>query len=353
MVLQRGNDIRNVCFDLMKGICIILVIVDHCGGILGARTYVGSEKLYAMLEHLYIPLFFFVAGYFYKEYSCFIHFLIKKFNSLIVPLIFFAALYVFWGCWNGYIEISVYTFIKHLIGNVFIWTNILWFLKTLFLSLVIFYALNKLIKKFILVGIVTVSIGFIAYLIKKEFALENLIVTEFYNNLISALIVQPLLYGGKIFKNIVEHIQLNRQIILLSLILFSIIWYLSSFGGVFLVFARVDNNIMLFYLASFSAILSVWSFCQLLTDYVFKYFKSVEFLGRYSIVVYGTHIFCVLFCLKYMNPYWSLLVVLSLMPVMIWIFKNVFPMFVAQRDLLVYERGRIKVDYRAFSLKNK
>jgi hypothetical protein len=41
------------------------------------------------------------------------------------------------------------------------------------------------------------------------------------------------------------------------------------------------------------------------------------------------------------------------MPIMIALLKRCFPAFVAQRDIFICEKGKIKVDFGAFSLKNR
>lgn len=70
--------------DLMKGICIILIVLLHCD----IKT--PYEQLDIMLKNVRIPLYFFLSGLFFKEYSSFLDFIVRKVNKLIIPYIFFA-----------------------------------------------------------------------------------------------------------------------------------------------------------------------------------------------------------------------------------------------------------------------
>lgn len=69
--------------DLMKGICIILIILLH--------SSVGFHYDYIndMLKNMRIPLYFCLSGLFFKEYNGFCDFVVRKFNKLIIPYIFF------------------------------------------------------------------------------------------------------------------------------------------------------------------------------------------------------------------------------------------------------------------------
>ena len=342
---------RNISFDIMKGICIILVIVDHCGG---TALYVGDGKMWSMLEHLFLAVFFFVSGYFYKDYSCFVELVVKKANKLVFPFLLFSIITVLTNLLFEDIRISFVEIMKHIIGVMFVWPNYLWFLKTLFLSIVIFYVINNFPINRICKCICTFTVGFVAYYFKEIYPLEGNIYSDIYNNVIVALIVQPFICCAYIFRIIfTKQLELRNYVILFIISL--VVWSLSSFGGVFLVIAQVQNNIMLFYISSFAAILCLFSFCSIINLCIplERINFIVSYYGKYSLIVYGIHITLIRFFLLYINPYICLLCVLSVMPVMIWVFKRLFPAFVAQRDLLIYEKGRVKVDFGAFSLKNR
>lgn len=58
--------------DLMKGICIVLIILMHCD------IKSSNERLNDMLADFRVPLYFFLSGLFFKEYDGFIDFCIRK-----------------------------------------------------------------------------------------------------------------------------------------------------------------------------------------------------------------------------------------------------------------------------------
>ena len=68
--------------DLMKGFCITLVVYHHAVG------YFGVEIIDKVLHNFRMPLYFFLAGMFFKRYSCFTEFLIRKTNRILIPYFF-------------------------------------------------------------------------------------------------------------------------------------------------------------------------------------------------------------------------------------------------------------------------
>jgi hypothetical protein len=47
------------------------------------------------------------------------------------------------------------------------------------------------------------------------------------------------------------------------------------------------------------------------------------------------------------------LVTLAAMPLFVWAMKRYMPAFVAQRDIFIYSNYTLKLDWNAFSLKNR
>ena len=69
--------------DLIKGICILLIVLSHVGG---SFTVFDS---YPIVTCFRMPLSFFVSGIFFRSYSGLIDFLIRKTNKLLIPFLFF------------------------------------------------------------------------------------------------------------------------------------------------------------------------------------------------------------------------------------------------------------------------
>ena len=72
-----GEKKRIEYIDLMKGICITMVILLHCGFFEGKLALINEYlKIFRM------PLYFFLSGLFFKTYGGFSSFTIKKINNL-------------------------------------------------------------------------------------------------------------------------------------------------------------------------------------------------------------------------------------------------------------------------------
>lgn len=74
---------RNPVFDIMKGFGILLVIAGHWGGV--------NKYLFNFIFSFHMPLFFILAGYFYKPKDT-SDSLFKDFKRLIIPYLFTCSL---------------------------------------------------------------------------------------------------------------------------------------------------------------------------------------------------------------------------------------------------------------------
>ena len=70
--------------DVAKGLCMLLVVWQHTH-----TYYLEIETGEFYMESFRMPLFFLISGMFFKLYSGFGEFSRRKFNSLIVPFLFF------------------------------------------------------------------------------------------------------------------------------------------------------------------------------------------------------------------------------------------------------------------------
>lgn len=70
--------------DLAKGVCIVLVVFHHCGLEFTDRFY--------LLQHLRMPLYFFISGLFFRDYGGFFRTMLRKADRLILPLLFFSLI---------------------------------------------------------------------------------------------------------------------------------------------------------------------------------------------------------------------------------------------------------------------
>ena len=83
---------RIVWIDTAKGICIILVVLYHSLIHTHADFLLRNTNVENFLSAFRMPLYFALSGIFFKTYSSFSNFVIRKINKLIVPFLFFYIL---------------------------------------------------------------------------------------------------------------------------------------------------------------------------------------------------------------------------------------------------------------------
>ena len=60
MEIKTVEKQRDETFDIIKGVCILLMIIGHCPINYVLKTYIYS---------FHMPVFFFIAGFFFKQYG--------------------------------------------------------------------------------------------------------------------------------------------------------------------------------------------------------------------------------------------------------------------------------------------
>lgn len=127
--------------DLAKGICIILVVLGHCGIPINIPG----------LEIVRMPLYFILSGLFFKDYGGGLNFLIKKTNKILVPFIFFYCA----GCLAYYgikllapeLLVTDANGILDIFNNRQFFNGPIWFLLCLFWCNIIFCQITLNVKK--------------------------------------------------------------------------------------------------------------------------------------------------------------------------------------------------------------
>ena len=153
--------------DLSKSIAIYLVVLGHT-----LRTDISLVYIYGF----HMPLFFFLSGLVFNEskYQDIRKFLISRFNTLVIPYVFFYLLtYLYWLLVErNYRPINLEWW-QPLIGmlqgsqagGLMDHNGILWFLPCLFSTELIYVLVNKIKRKGIQF-IITVSLFFLGFCIK-------------------------------------------------------------------------------------------------------------------------------------------------------------------------------------------
>ena len=154
---MKGN--RNITFDMMKGIGILLVIIGHL-----AHGYGLSPIIYVF----HMPLFFIVSGYFYKPKQPLVLFK-RDVKLLLLPYALVAALILMYGVSMAWVRHDASKFTYWL--EAFLYAGVpeptissLWFLLAMFWCRMVYNLLNVyLLEHFtnckkILLGTITILI---------------------------------------------------------------------------------------------------------------------------------------------------------------------------------------------------
>lgn len=135
--------------DLAKGICMIVIVIGHCGvNVAGNAT---------------IPLYIIISGMFFKENETPGTFFVKKINKILVPFLFFYLV----GClaYYGIKYIAPQYLITDARGIWDLFTNRqffngpIWFIITLFWCNIILYAITCCTKSHIARLAIILSVG--------------------------------------------------------------------------------------------------------------------------------------------------------------------------------------------------
>lgn len=335
--------------DLIKGITIVLVMYYHC-------PVPDDNHAMLMLGYTRIPTYVFLSGLFFSTYDSFKQFAIKKTNRYLIPLLFFIML-AFATLPLHHDGLNFGEF-KDLIYDVVVKCSVLnfneptWFLKMLIWLSLISYALSSLLSrqsKAIKI-IACIVISYVAFRINSTISLLGYkaayqgIYTLYGTQLPSALILLPFFFIPHILRNEIlcphkaSHICMCLPIALLVLYLYANYtpWY---------AFCDYHSNYPNFFIGQFAGIYSIFAI-----GYLIKRIPLFSYLGRYSIILLGTHILVERTCqihLHISNPYLMFVILVATAPPIICLLKRYFPHFTAQKDLLkLSPDGKLKISFK-------
>ena len=320
--------------DLAKGICILLVVLDHISGY--GYFSNGNYPMNDIFEQTRMPLYFILSGLFFKDYPGGIReFLLRKFNRILVPYLFFMMLYLA-------LVKAVDLLTGFSLGE--IWAP-LWFLLCLFWMNVIFATAYYIVKRFcpnelaseVILGICMLGIGiggyYLGYLPLR---------------LGTAMTCMPFLWVGY---------HLNRKLhffglkigygwaLLVGIVLLVLLHYLYVGENRFYI-NSYSTPLLLIYVSGVLGTLAV-----LLLSRVIKWLPVISYIGRYSIIVLCTHMPIMKALILavsllpdgYTPALWSsnavqsmvfLLLTLACSMACCWFLSKYLPWFTAQKDLI-------------------
>lgn len=262
--------------DLAKGICILLVILAHC----------GVSMNYPGLQTIQMPLFFILSGFFLKDYGGFARFIIQKTNRLLLPFLFFylTGYVVFYLL--KYFAPSILKTDANGIMDVFTqrqyFNGPIWFLLCLFWTNVMFCAISLNVRKEWVRACIVLCLGlFGAFLGLKEVILPCMIDV--------ALTAFPFFYFGYILKKtpLLYKNKNDKYNLLFALLLYSIafafsLWFDSPYIGFHA--NHIVGNIPVIYIISITSVMAILYLCKIVGRLPF-----LSYFGRYSIIPLCVH----------------------------------------------------------------
>ncbi|MCM1518119.1 MAG: acyltransferase [Pseudoflavonifractor sp.] len=327
---------RLAAADLIKGFLILLVIMDHTAIADGWQ----NSKAFIMLDHIEVPSFFVLAGYFFSCKRDFMTFLINKVNRLIVPLAFFITLLfaidiIF--CVTP--QIQQFTFSHYLYCTLYGPVNYpLWFLRALFISSIIFYGIyHKIVHRTILAQTMIILFYSISIILLISVTLWNGINSRieadlYYLNIACALMWVPFLWGGSIMGRFdLLRRSIKYPMLCTVMVLSYMTWHITAFDTELYLSPNSVTDITAFYICVVSGSIFIGAVARLVS-----WMPVINYLGQYSLIVLGAHAISIyiLRAIGISNPSILLLTTCIMMIPAVELIRHHFPRYTAQRDLI-------------------
>lgn len=313
--------------DLAKGICIILVVIGHCGAPLNIPG----------LEIVRMPLYFILSGLFFKDYGGGHNFFIRKTNKILIPFIFFYLI----GCIAYYIIkfaapnmlITDARGIFDVFNNRQFFNGPIWFLLCLFWCNIIFCQITIHIKEEWLRIMTVIAMGALGLFLGKR----GLFIPMFIDVALTAL---PFFAFGYYLKksDILYPNKYDKYNILFAFVFWSIAFILTKTTEYRLSLHYNGLDGWSTYFISIASVLAILFLCKSI-----KYIPFISYAGRYSIILLSVHhmIYRPLIVImqktgiELLGNNWSIAIMtLLLSAACIPVCKKFIPWFVAQKDLI-------------------
>ena len=313
--------------DLAKGICIILVVIGHCGAPLNIPG----------LEIVRMPLYFILSGLFFKDYGGSYNFFIRKTNKILIPFIFFYLI----GCIAYYIIkfaapnmlITDARGIFDIFNNRQFFNGPIWFLLCLFWCNIIFCQITIHIKEEWLRIMTVIAMGALGLFLGKR----GLFIPMFIDVALTAL---PFFAFGYYLKksDILYPNKYDKYNILFAFVFWSIAFTLTRTTEYRLSLHYNGLEGWSTYFISIASVLAILFLCKSI-----KYIPFISYAGRYSIILLCVHhmIYRPLIVImqktgiELLSNNWSIAIITLLLSALcIPVCKKFIPWFVAQKDLI-------------------
>lgn len=294
---------RNETIDILRGMGVILVIIGHL-----RHMIPGDSKTNLVIYSFHMPLFLLVSGYLFaatidedkRKGMISKKYVIRKYESIIRPYFIFSLLSLICTLPN-----EVYSAKDMLIGvlsgggaDMSRVDNIaLWFLPMFFLAVVLFSAAYTISQKIGNDVCKQVAQGGSAILLTAigYFIIQRRQLRYCFWSLDIAFLVQVFLYTGFIFFGFEKKETRDSTGLLLvkilTIALSGVVWWgtLHLNGHVDLN-GRNIGNVFLYFVCGISGTLFFYSVCKYFIRYLPVVSTVLEWCGRNSLLIMGTHL---------------------------------------------------------------
>ena len=269
---------RTESFDILKGFGIIFMIVAH--------TYGPNNLIWDFISAFHMPLFFIVAGYFYKHKSI-TEQLKKNYNQLIVPYITICIIVI------ALTQIRQPHSIKTDISCSLYGMGPGWFLLAMFWARIEFYYIQKTIPNhyFIASLIISTCICLIAY-----------------NNGISSFLYLFISPACLVFMAVGYYVREHQLLPYLKkppflFICLSIsLWFITSIWGKVLLHQCYFKLSIIDFAGSIAGTFLFFTLSNIIAQHDFYLKNILSAAGRYSLVILFFH------SIDYCVPVWHLII---------------------------------------------
>ena len=277
--METGKQ-RLVYVDFMKGMCILFIVAFHI------NNSIYPHRVDLMLQSFRIPLYYFLSGVFFKQYDGYLDFARRKFNNIIVPYIFFMLLtcvvhcvawYAFEVRWMG--DWTWKSFLDPFCTRYYHYNTPLWFLISLFEVNMVYYLLLKMCPKRSGRYALIVLLAFVALYFRKRPIFCNPAFLD------TVFIAMPFFVLGNEVKKLgalPKNVRYDRWGLLVIVPVMVILYF---FARKINLLVQNEPPFYKLYIFPFMAVLAFFWFSKNMPRV-----PIITYIGRYSIVVLGTHI---------------------------------------------------------------